>query len=123
MYTNLSNTRIIRTRYSLMNDYNSSVIIDDSTTVEPGLSTEVSDLFKHLDESGEVHNYEYTNDAAVNVFGSEFSENETTYQGAYERWEYGDAVAEAQRTQQENVVSEASAASVQNSETENSSDA
>lgn len=113
----------IRTRYCAMLNFNCPLIIDESTQVEPGKATEISDLFKQLDESGEVHSYEYTGDTPVNIHGNDFAENPTTYQGVYEQWEFGDAVREVQQMQQASEASAANAANVENSAPEKSSDA
>lgn len=81
---------------------------DSSTDVEPGKACEISDLFRSLDESGEVHNYDYSGDEPIRLHGGDFAENETTYQGAYERFQYGEP---PQGENQSSAASEAQPAS------------
>lgn len=100
----------IRFKYLLQSDFNVPVVVDQQTQVEPGKNTEIADLFKQLDESGEVHSYEYSGDTPINIHGSDFADNETTYQGAYERFEIGDYVNEEPQMQQTHEVSAANAA-------------
>lgn len=70
---------------------NCVVGIDVYTSTNPDLSTEIADLFKQVDESGEVNNFAYTDDQPVSAYQGDFAENETTYQGAYEEYLYGNS--------------------------------
>lgn len=95
----------VRKRYQMfVNRPRAVCLFDTSTAVEPGKACEISDLFKNLDESGEVHNYDYSGDVPIRLHGGDFAENETTYQGAYEHFHYGEP------PQGENQTSDASAA-------------
>lgn len=67
------------------------VSVDVSTTTNPDLSVEIADLFKQVDESGEVNNFAYTDNKPVSAYKGDFAENETTYQGAYEEYLYGNS--------------------------------
>lgn len=68
-----------------------SVGVDVSTSTNPDLSTEIADLFKQVDESGEVNNFAYSDNEPVSAYKGDFAENETTYQGAYEEYQYGNS--------------------------------
>lgn len=65
--------------------------VDVSTSTNPDLSTEIADLFKQVDESGEVNNFAYSDNTPVSAYQGDFAENETTYQGAYEEYLYGNS--------------------------------
>lgn len=78
--------QIVRLKYSVGYPI---VKVSDETQTNPDLSCEISDLFKQVDESGEVNNFAYSDTTPVNAYGSDFAEgNETTYQGAYEEWQF-----------------------------------
>lgn len=94
---------------------------DTSTDVEPGKSCEISDLFKSLDESGEVHSFDYSGDNPIRLHGGDFAENETTYQGAYERFQYGEPPLGESQASAASEVQQASAAELQQGEQDKSS--
>lgn len=70
--------------------------VDVSTSTNPDLSTEIADLFKQVDESGEVNNFAYSDNTPVSAYKGDFAENETTYQGAYEEYLYGNSETQSE---------------------------
>lgn len=101
----------VRKRYQMfLNRPRAVCLFDASTAVEPGKACEISDLFKSLDESGEVHNYDYSGDVPIRLHGGDFAENETTYQGAYEHFQYGEPPQGESQTSAASEVPLASAA-------------
>lgn len=110
-----------RSRWQVFQNCQYITVFDDHTDVEPGKCCEVADLFKQLDESGEVHNFQYSDNLPMSLHPGDFAENETTYQGAYERWLYGEPPQGDSQTSASSEAQTASAAEPPQGEQQQSS--
>lgn len=100
-----------------------SVFVDATSETNPDLECEIADLFKQVDESGEVNNFAYSDNQPVRAYQGDFAENETTYQGAYEEYLYGQADTQQQTSERASVASKQANEVVSGSDPDESSGA